>query len=76
MKTESVAVTAIKKGDIIQDPAGTDYWRKVEDLGYDIDNHPPAQSYARLPPRRRIVFGAVMNRPHVAALRAQQSPSR
>jgi len=35
MKTESVPVTKIKKGDIIRDPAGTDYWRKVEDFGYD-----------------------------------------
>ncbi len=38
MGTEKVAVTEIKMGDIIQDPAGTDYWRRVQDLGYDTSS--------------------------------------
>ncbi|MEU4344847.1 hypothetical protein AB0H00_26900 [Nocardia sp. NPDC023852] len=35
MQTESVDVTEVRMGDVIQDPRGADNWRTVRELGYD-----------------------------------------
>ncbi|MEV0033951.1 hypothetical protein [Nocardia sp. NPDC050793] len=35
MRTESVAASEVRLGDVIQDPAGENMWRRVEDLVYD-----------------------------------------
>ncbi|WP_405177748.1 hypothetical protein OG225_26250 [Nocardia sp. NBC_01377] len=44
MQSESVAAADIRVGDTIQDPGGSNTWRRVEDLGYDTqprEDHAP-----------------------------------